>query len=167
MALRDTNPQRLEALILQKEQAWENSTPEERVQQTWDTFIKVYMLLADIAWDIEASRGNLARPSTVPPQLPEDGLMATVRDQIASQALDTSATIADLMDELEAQQQIISGENFGDDSTPTGKSSSTVVVLINCLRPIAEVIQDAAAETKSGTMDSLQSFRRRQPNSQT
>lgn len=164
MTLRDTNPQRLEALILQTEQAWENSTAEERVQKTWDAFTKVYMLLAHIAWDIEASRGNLARSNSVPPQPMDNAMTAIIRDQIASEALNTSANLGDLMDELEAQQQIIAGENFGDDSTPTGKSSSTIVVLINCLRPIAEVIQDAVADTKSGTMDSLQSVRRRQSN---
>ena len=164
MALRDTNPQRLEALILQTKEAWENSTAEERVQKTWDAFIKVYMFLANIALDIEASRGNLVKSNSVPPQPIDEAMTATVRDLIASEALNTSANLGDLMDELEAQQQIIAKENFWDDSTPTGKSSSTLVVLINCLRPIAEVIQDAAADTKSGTMDSLQSVHRRQSN---
>ena len=56
------------------------------------------------------------------------------------------------MDRLEAQQQIIAGLYFGDENSTTGKFAVAIVVLVSGLRLIADVVQDAAAETKSGTM---------------
>ena len=167
MTLRDTDPRRLENLIKDAQQEWENTTGEERVQQTWDTFLQAYQLIGDVAWEIEASRGNLGDPNRISQIRPDDPVAVSVRDYIASGALNTSATLNELMDKLEAQQQIIAAENFGDDSTPTGKSSGMLVVLVNCLRPIAEVIQDAAADNKSSTMDRLQGIQQREQNTST
>ena len=127
MTLRDTNPQRQNELIEQAQQEWENSTPEERVQETWDTFVKVYVTLAHVAWDIESSQGHLTNTDTVRPPSLDNITMAQVRDLIASQALSGSATIGDLIDKLEAQQQIIAAENFGDRTTSPGRLSDTLV----------------------------------------
>ena len=163
MTLRDTSPQRLKELIEQVEEEWANTTPEERVQETWNAFVKVYVSLANVAWGIEASQGHLNNPKRVQPPPLDSTTTAQVRDLIASQALSNSEEIGDLIDKLEAQQQIIATENFGDQATSTGRSSDTLVVLINCLRPMAEVIQDAAADAKSGTMTTLQTIQ--SPNS--
>lgn len=163
MTLRDTNPQRLNELIEQVEQEWANTTPEERVQETWNAFVKVYVSLANVAWGIEASQGHLINSKRDQPPSLDSITTAQIRDSIASQALSSSENIEDLIDKLEAQQQIIAAENFGDETTSTGRSSGTLVVLINCLRPIAEVIQDAAANTKSGTMTALQTIQRPNP----
>ncbi len=65
MTLRDTNPQRLEALMREVEEEWANNNGDERVQQTWMSFVQVFQLVAAIAWDIEASRGNLGDPNPI------------------------------------------------------------------------------------------------------
>ena len=167
MTLRDTNPQRLEALMREVEEEWANNDGDERVQQTWRSFGQVFQLIAMIALDIEASRGNLGDPNRVSQVQIDDLLATTVRDGIASGALNRSAIMDQLIDKLEAQQQIIALENFGDENTPTGRLSGSLVVLINCLRPIAEVIQDAAAENKSSTMDRLRAIQQREQNTST
>ena len=167
MTLRDTNPQRFEALMREVEEEWANSNGDERVQQTWRSFTQVFQLVAAIAWDIEASRGNLGDPNRVSQVQIDDLLATTVRDGIASGALDRAAVVDQLIDKLEAQQQIIAIENFGDEDTPTGRLSGSLVVLINCLRPIAEVVQDAAADNKSSTMDRLQAIQQRGQNTST
>ena len=167
MTLRDTNPQRLEALMRDVEEEWANNNGDERVQQTWRSFVQVFQLVAAIAWDIEASRGNLGDPNRISQAQIDDLLATAVRDNIASGALNRSAILNQLIDKLEAQQQIIAIENFGDDNTPTGRLSDSLVMLINCLRPISEVIQDAAADNKSSTMDRLQAIQQREQNTST
>ena len=165
MQLRDTNPQRLDELMEQVQQEWVNTTQEERVQKTWDAFVGVYAALSRIAWDIEASQYRPVSSERTPPAIDDIGV-AQIRDQIAGQALRGSGSIEELIDKLEARQQIIATENFGDQTTSTGRSSDTVLVLINCLRPIAEVIFDAAATAKSGTMTTLQTAQRPNPSPQ-
>ena len=165
MALRDTNPKQLRTLIEETEREWANITAEDRVQQTSNTFIQAYILVAEVAWEVEASRGNLREPSKVSEIAPGELFEAKVRDSIASNALNRSAKLNDLMDKLEAQQQIIAAENFGDHNTPIGKSSERLVVLINGLRPIAEVVQDVSADNKSIAMDRLETIQRRDSHS--
>ena len=164
MTLRQTDPRRLEMLIEEVLREWANTSGEERVQQTWGAFFQAYHRIGLVAWDIEASRGNLRDPNSVHQPKPDERTAASISDHIASGALSESTSLNELLDNLEARQQIIAGDNFGDDSTPTGKSSATLVVLINSLRPIAEVIQDAAADNKSGTLDRLQAVQQREQN---
>ena len=64
---------------------------------------------------------------------------------------------------VEAQKELIAAENFGDDESDAGKSSSNLVVLANCMRPISDVIQNAAADLKSSTLNILGTARHRQP----
>ena len=167
MTLRDTNPRRLEALMREVEEEWANNDGDERVQQTWRSFVQVFQLVAAIAWDIEASRGNLGDPNRISQVQIDDLLATTVRDGIASGALNRSAIMDQLIDKLEAQQQIIAIENFGDENTPTGRLSGSLVMMINCLRPIADVIQDSAADNKSSTMDHLRTIQQREQNTST
>ena len=92
MTLRDTDPRRLENLIKDAQQEWENTTGEERVQQTWNTFIQAYQLIGAVAWEIEASRGNLGGPNRVSQTQPADTVAVSVRDYIAGGALNASAS---------------------------------------------------------------------------
>lgn len=129
MALKDTNSRRVEALMREIREEWANSDGDERVQETWRSFIQVFQLVGVIAWDVEASRGNLVDPNRVSEVQIDDLLATTVSNDIASGALNRSAILNQLMDKLEAQQQIIAIENFGDADTPTGRSSEALVVL--------------------------------------
>ena len=155
MTLRQTNPRRLEMLIEEVQREWANTSGEERVQQTWGSFFQAYHRIGLVAWEIEASRGNLRDPNLVSETKPDEHTAASISDYIASGALSESLSLNELLDNLEARQQIIAADNLVDDSAPTGKSSETLVVLINSLRPIAEVIQDVVADNKSGTLDRL------------
>ena len=137
------------------------------MQQTWGTFFQAYHRIGLVAWEIEASRSNLGDPNRASQTKPDEHTAASIKDYIASGALNESVSLNELLDNLEARQQIIAGDNFGDDSTPTGKSSATLVVLINSLRPIAEVIQDAAADNKSSTLDRLRAVQQREQNTST
>ena len=157
MALRETNPERLTELMEQVSQEWDGLSAEERVELTLEAFMRTFGVIAEVAYEVEASQGHIAlesreRDKTLPLDHPK---RARVRDYIASDALALSKTLPEAIDGLEARQQIIAVENFGDES-PTGQLSETLVVLINQLRPIAEVIQDAAATVKSGTMTTVQ-----------
>ena len=162
VSLRDRNPERLNELMHQIDEDWQDLTALERVQETWATFTEVYSLVAYTAWDIEASRGNLVGPDVNAPTL-GDVAEATVRDQIASGALGIALALDEMMDKLEAQKELVAAENFGDNESDAGKSSSNLVVLANCLRPISDVIQDAAADLKSSTLNTLDTARHRQP----
>ncbi len=153
MALRDTNPEEIDRLMREVQSEWEQKDAEEHVQETWTLFLQVYQLIGMVSLDIEASKGHLNQEALR--NRTASIANAQVEDHIASQALSLSAKISPMLDKLEAQQQIIARENWGDDQTPTGKMSGTVVTLINLIRPIAEVIQDAAADNKVGTMDRL------------
>ena len=153
MALRDTNPEEIERLMREVQSEWEQKDAEEHVQETWTLFLQVYNLIAMASLEIEASKGHLNQEELRNRTASIEN--AQVKDIIASEALSLSAQISPMLDKLEAQQQIIAWENWGDDQTPIGKMSGTIVTLINLIRPIAEVIQDAAADNKVGTMDRL------------
>ena len=67
MTLRQTDPRRLGMLIEEVQREWANTSGEERVQQTWDTFFQTYHRIGLVAWEIEASRGNLGDPQSAFP----------------------------------------------------------------------------------------------------
>ena len=161
MSMRDRNPEELTQLMDQIHEEWKHLTAAERVQRTWATFIEVYSLVAHIAWGIEASRGNLVAPDAEIPAI-DEVLAATIKDHIADEPLSLAAALDELMDKLEAQKELIAAENFGDDKSDTGKFSGSLVVLANCMRPISDVIQDAAADLKSSTLNTLDTARHRQ-----
>ena len=160
MTLRDTDPQRLEQLMEEVDSAWKDWSREERVNQVLQDFAHVYFLVARIAWNVEAAKGNLNQQGYVPPEQTDYALVAQAKDTIANQAVQGSSQLGVLMDKLEAAQQLIAAENFGDE-TEVGKLSDTVVTLVNCIRPISEVVQDAAVDAKLTTMDALETRRHR------
>ena len=93
MALKDTNSRRVEALMREIREEWANSDGDERVQETWRSFIQVFQLVGVIAWDVEASRGNLVDPNRVSEVQIDDLLATTVSNDIASGALNRSAIL--------------------------------------------------------------------------
>ena len=160
MTLRDNDPQRLEQLMEEVDSEWKEWSREERVNQVLQDFARVYSLVARIAWDVEAAKGNLNLQGYVRPEQTDYSLVAQAKDAIANQAVQGSSQLGVLIDRLEAEQQLIAGENFGDE-TEVGKLSDTVVILINCIRPISEVIRDAAVDARLITMDALETRRHR------
>ena len=154
MTLRDTNPERLEQLMKEIQKGWEDKSEEEHLEETWKSFLRLYFSLAEIAWEIEASQGHLSDKSKEPPGY-SNTQKAEIRDLIASGALRQSAEIADAIDKLEAQKEIVAWENLGEKDEFKRKTSDMLITMINCVRPIADVIQDAAANVKSESMTTL------------
>ena len=158
-------PENIRAMQEEMYDEWKDLTPSDRVDELNRMFVETYGEIARAALEIEASRGNLQ--AQAPRKLQElvgrdrrnipwavGAIEAAIKDGLATQSLRRSKTITEMMDALRVAQGIVALEFFGDES-PLGKRADGLIVMINQLEWISDVIQDASAEVKSRTMDTM------------